>query len=261
MNKITFTSDSCKISLQYDSVPILNIIRITCNLTDKEWTSRLFNASIFVKISCYENENNVIATNSETVVFGGYISPYHKKPVLEINKFLKFTNDLFPEKYALSNRWIVDLELNNIDIKENEEIEVEYMDNEYIQKRIDDWKKRINDLYDTITQWLEPDSNFKIKRINDLSMYEELMANFNISATKIDSADIYYRDKLIFTFKPYGLWIIGANGRIDLINKSGNIILIDTANHFEKPVWKLHLKNTSKGYEFSKDTFLKLIAQ
>jgi hypothetical protein len=214
-----------------------------------------------VKISCFEKNNDVIATNSETVVFGGYISPYQKEPVLEINKYLKFTNDLFPEKYASSNKWTVDLELNNIDIKENEEIEFEYMDNKYIQKRVDDWKKRINNLYDNIAQWIEYDSNFKIRRINDLSMYEELMANFNVPATKIESADILYKNKLILTFKPYGLWIIGANGRIDLINKSGNIILVDTANHFEEPLWKLHIKNTSKGSEFSKDTFLKLISQ
>jgi hypothetical protein len=45
--------------------------------------------------------------------------------------------------------------------------------------------------------------------------------------------------QVLLTFKPYGLWIIGSNGRVDLIAPRAGYFLLDLARHFEPPIWKL----------------------
>jgi len=132
------------------------------------------------------------------------------------------------------------------------------VDKQQVEKRVRDWKKRVADLYSTIKLWLK-DSKYSLKPGPKLTMYEELMSQFNIPATEVDTADIYKDKSFILTIKPKGLWVIGANGRIDILSTKGNYMLVDYAKQFETPQWKLFNGDKKNGVEFNEQTFIQLL--
>ncbi|MDP3148050.1 MAG: hypothetical protein Q8N83_02865 [Ignavibacteria bacterium] len=134
------------------------------------------------------------------------------------------------------------------------------VDKQHVEKRVDDWKKRVSVLFSTIELWLM-ESDFYIKRGSKLKMYEELMSEFKIRATDIETADIYKDNKIVLTIKPKGLWIVGANGRIDLLSTKGNYTLVDFAEQFEPPQWKLFNSDKKNGVTFTKQLFFQLLAK
>jgi len=91
-------------------------------------------------------------------------------------------------------------------------------------------------------------------------MYEELMQSFKIQPTEVDTADILKGKKIVLSFKPKGLWMIGANGRIDIISRVGNYILIDTADQFETPNWHIFIAtDRQNGRPFNQAELFNLI--
>jgi len=134
------------------------------------------------------------------------------------------------------------------------------IDKQHVEKRIIDWKKRVSDLYSTIELWLTG-SDYYIKRGSKLKMYEKLMSEFNVHPTEVDTADIYQFDKIVLTIKPRGLWVLSANGRIDLISNNGNYTLVDFAEQFEPPHWKLFNSNKKNGVSFTKQLFFQLLTK
>jgi len=134
------------------------------------------------------------------------------------------------------------------------------IDKQEIEKRVRDWKQRISDLYSEIKLWLNG-SEYSIKYGPKLTMYEELMAQFKVHSTEIDTADIYKNNRIILTIKPKGLWVIGANGRVDVLSTKGNYMLVDFAEQFETPQWKLFNGDKKNGVEFTNQTFLQLLSK
>lgn len=140
-----------------------------------------------------------------------------------------------------------------------EEIEGQ-IDPEHILKRIADWKKRISNLYTNIALWVE-NSEYKVRQGPNLIMFEELMFEYNVPATEIQTIDILKGKIFVMSIKPKGLWIIGANGRIDLTSITKNVILVDVANQFEEPKWKLYENNKTNGVDLNSESFLKLLSK
>ena len=134
------------------------------------------------------------------------------------------------------------------------------IDAQHIQNRIADWKKRITDLYSNMNVWLE-NSEYVIRKGSNLPMYEELMFQFNVPATEVETVDILRGRIFVMSVKPKGLWIIGANGRIDLTSITKNVILVDIANQFENPKWKLYDGNKTNGIDFNSEVFLNLLSK
>lgn len=132
------------------------------------------------------------------------------------------------------------------------------IDKSQVEKRVKDWKKRISDLYTSIKEWTK-DTHYSIKTGGKEIMYEELMAQFNVQPVEIDTADIYEDERIVLTIKPKGLWIIGANGRIDILSTHGSYMIVDTAGQFKTPKWKLYSGDKRNWVEFTKRTFLQLL--
>jgi len=256
---IKFTKEKNKETLNYSFKPVLNIVRVSCTLSEGLWANRLINAALTVKIFCLDNNGLEVAAHQDFLGFSGFISTYHMQPILEINRFIRFSNEMYPEIYTSSKVWKIEIELKNIDLNNTESISVEIMDSEYILKRIKDWKNRIEDLYYQISEWIKEKQFYSLKITPDLEMFEEMMEKFEIKKEIMNSADIYFNKKLQLTFKPYGLFIIGANGRIDIISKAGNFLLIDNSQQFEKPDWRIYLSNKKENYPFDNNLFLRLI--
>ncbi len=132
------------------------------------------------------------------------------------------------------------------------------IDRSQVERGVRDWIKRISDLYSTIKSWTKH-TEYSIKTGGKVLMYEELMGQFNIPPVEIDTADIYKDDRIVLTIKPKGLWIIGVNGRIDILSPHGSYTLVDTSEPFKTPKWKLYNSDKRNGLDFTKQSFLQLL--
>ncbi len=132
------------------------------------------------------------------------------------------------------------------------------IDKSQIEKQVRDWKKRIADLYKTIKAWTKQ-TEYSIKNGTKLTMYEELMALSNVPPAEVETADIYKDGKIILSFKPKGLWIIGVNGAIEILSEHGSYMLIDRAEQFNTPKWKIYHRDRGNGIDFNKKSLFQLL--
>ena len=134
------------------------------------------------------------------------------------------------------------------------------MDKQQVEKRVRDWKKRVNELYSTIKVWLK-DTEYSVKPGPKLKMYEELMYHYDVPAIDIETVDIYRNKNFVLAMKPKGLWIIGVNGGIDILSTKGSYYIADSAEQFEPPKWRLYKKDKDKknGLELNENTFIELL--
>lgn len=126
--------------------------------------------------------------------------------------------------------------------------------------RIEDWKQRISDLYNKVKEWLPKNEGYGISLEKSISMYEEQMEKHHIDPVTLDTADILKDGQIVLTIKPYGLWVIGSNGRLDLLNKEGVKFLADLSGNFQNPNWML-IDPSQKTVKvpFSKSELMKII--
>lgn len=84
-----------------------------------------------------------------------------------------------------------------------------------VQARVDEWRDRINALYQQLKNWSP--TEYKWDMSQHLTMHEELMKNYGVSPIELPVLNISdtsgWKAKII----PYGLWIIGGDGRLDLL--------------------------------------------
>ncbi|MEA3642543.1 MAG: hypothetical protein VBE63_21755 [Lamprobacter sp.] len=132
------------------------------------------------------------------------------------------------------------------------------MTQEQVQARIADWLERVHDLYATIKDWVQPIEGFRVVEHQDATMYEELMHRFGISPQAMPTLDFYDDNDLIARVKPIGLWIIGANGRVDLMSRNGGAQIIDESEPFQGSKWIAHdREDFLEGQLLTKDYLLR----
>jgi hypothetical protein len=131
------------------------------------------------------------------------------------------------------------------------------IDKPYIESKVKDWLDRIENVYNTVKTTLKDFNDIKIVSTRQFLMYEELMQQFDVPPTNVPILDLKQRGSLLATFKPVGLWVIGANGRIDILTKDGAFILVDVSEKGSPSTWKVYTpKNRKDGKQFD-STFIK----
>lgn len=112
-----------------------------------------------------------------------------------------------------------------------------------VLERLHDWRDRVHELYDQIQQALEGTS-FKCNREGKHISAEELPQRVGVAQTEqpqIDILRILRPDGAnAAVLYPRGLWIIGANGRIDLriapsVGAGETYMLVDQSAPFTRP--------------------------
>lgn len=109
-------------------------------------------------------------------------------------------------------------------------------DKSHVSKRVKDWVSRIEALYTTIESSVAKTQNLRTDRSRAISMSEELMQKFSVPDQQLPVLDISNGRDPIVSFIPFGLWIIGANGRINVITHSGTQVLVGRGIE-ERPEW------------------------
>jgi hypothetical protein len=124
------------------------------------------------------------------------------------------------------------------------------IDRGQIERRIDDWQERIRALFGSTIAWAEA-AGWTVRDMGVVEMQEELMRRFHIPARELPIIRLE-KDAAFALFKPKGLWVIGANGRIDLYTSKSVFVLIDTAENFEPAQWMIYRgSETIKGRPFA----------
>lgn len=111
------------------------------------------------------------------------------------------------------------------------------IDRDHIVRRVDDWTNRIEALYRQIEGWLP--AGWTADRKGTVQMREELMKKFGMPARELPVFQLSHQDKRSARIEPRGLWIIGANGRLDFFAGSGHYVIIDFAENFQSPDWRI----------------------
>ena len=258
-------------SISYDDTPIIYISKIRFLTNDKNWVSRLENVLLNIKLICIDSKGKKGDFYMDYIDFGNYVTPMHRPAIVEVHRTIKygkgFENTHHSKKIPTCKTWEVEFELNNISLQKDESVEIEYLDRKYILEQITDWSARIHGLYSEIQKWFP---RYSLKIGLPVKMNEELMPLFEIAPYYVDTIDIYNGSDFVLAIKPVGLWVIGVNGRIDLLSKKGSYMLVDHAPHFQPPQWYIYStinKLSSKplnqqvreGIPLSKEAFLNIM--
>jgi hypothetical protein len=139
-----------------------------------------------------------------------------------------------------------------------EEVTGPEMDQNHTARRVDDWASRIDQLYAQIESWL-PDG-WTADRNDTVRMHEELMQKFGIAPRNLPVLRLSYQSKPSARIEPRGLWIIGANGRLDLFRGNSHYIIVDTAENFGPPDWHIAALSDRRNLKkLSRETFIAVL--
>jgi hypothetical protein len=132
------------------------------------------------------------------------------------------------------------------------------IDRDHIVRRIDDWVRRIDALYRQISGWLP--AGWTADRRGTVQMHEELMQRFGVPARDLPVLGLSHDGKRSAHIEPRGLWIIGANGRLDLFSGSRHHVIVDAAENFQPPDWRIApLSDRRKLQPLNQGTFVAVL--
>lgn len=120
---------------------------------------------------------------------------------------------------------------------------------EEVERRVDDWLARLDDLMAGIRTWAAR-HDWTIREGQAIPMHEEPMDRVGIAERDQPSLVLRSPSGSEIWIKPKGLWVIGANGRVDLFSRNGVFTLVDLADQFEPPRWVLHRVGGGNGQRF-----------
>ena len=139
-----------------------------------------------------------------------------------------------------------------------QDITTEQLSPDYVNKRIDDWIARVDALYRMIEHWLP--EGWTARRIETVFMDEELMRKAGVGPRKLPVLSLSSPKEAVARIEPQGLWIIGANGRVDLRGRKGTFIILDSADTFAKPEWRIApISNRTRIKALDEESFRKAL--
>ncbi len=113
----------------------------------------------------------------------------------------------------------------------------EKIDAQYICRRVDDWEDRVRNLFVMIRDWLP--EGWSARDGAPVRMHEEMMREYEVPARQIPTLRLASNSGSAVWLKPRGLWIIGANGRIDMKCADHHYFIVDIAEIFKAPDWRV----------------------
>jgi hypothetical protein len=126
---------------------------------------------------------------------------------------------------------------------------------EQVDRRVSDWASRIDALYKQIESWL-PDA-WRAERRGTVHMHEELMQKFHVPPRDLPILNLMSHNGRAGRIEPRGLWVIGANGRLDFFFGKNHYLIVDTAERFAQPRWHIaQLSDRTHLQPLSKESFI-----
>ena len=110
------------------------------------------------------------------------------------------------------------------------------LDHDHVRDRVADWKMRVSCLFDDITSWFP---EFASDRSDTIEMDEELMREYGVPPARLPILLLSDSDGQVGRFVPIGLWIIGANGRLNLFAARGQFVIVDRSDYPTQVQWEI----------------------
>ena len=133
MRTITFNKTYFEDIISTEDKPVINIVRIIFNSEDRNWTDRLFTASLLLKASCIDNADNELQSIQVSMTFGAFITAQHQQPVLNVDRTEKFTSRSPLQKSNKKVRWNLSIKLKDLLLNEGETLVVQVIEKTHIQ--------------------------------------------------------------------------------------------------------------------------------
>jgi hypothetical protein len=118
-----------------------------------------------------------------------------------------------------------------------EELTEDGLTREHVVRRVEDWSFRLGALYADIDRWLP--AGWTARHGAPFTMHEELMRNSGVPPRELPTLELLHDRTVRLRIRPYGLWIIGANGRLDLTKGRELFLIVDHAKTFDPPNWQI----------------------
>ena len=132
------------------------------------------------------------------------------------------------------------------------------VDRAYVEKRLDDWRERIDRLYADIESWLP--GQWSMADGGRVSIHEDLMLKFGVPQRTLPIRTLLKLGRAAGRIEPRGLWIIGANGRVDLVLPTSHYLIVDRADSFEVSNWQIaSLTARRDQHRLTDDVFKKIL--
>jgi len=129
---------------------------------------------------------------------------------------------------------------------------------EHVRRRIENWLDRLETLFSDIAAWAAAQGWTALPQ-EPVPMREDLVERAGLLAPDQPSLLLRSPDGAELWVKPKGLWVIGANGRVDFYTPKGGLTLVDTADPFEPPRWILHRLGEGRGRPFTPDLIADMV--
>ena len=110
---------------------------------------------------------------------------------------------------------------------------------EEVRAQVADWLDRLDDLFASIKSWAEA-RGWRIEPQEPVVMHEERMQRFGLDPVPMENFMLHAPEGGKVWVKPKALWVIAANGRVDLFGTNGVYVLFDRAESLAPPQWKCH---------------------
>ena len=117
-----------------------------------------------------------------------------------------------------------------------DEVTTMSIDAPYVQRRVDDWIRRLNSLYGELNASLPGGWSTESATV---TMHEIIMRKFNVPPAILPALLFAHETGATASLEPGELWVIGANGRLYLTAGGQRYIVHDTADSFAPPAWEV----------------------
>lgn len=129
-----------------------------------------------------------------------------------------------------------------------------------VEARIRDWRRRLEGLYAQIEGWVQQTGNrWSVERGTIQQRHEQMMRDFGVAPRQLPTLTIRC-DRKGIVFVPSCLWIIGANGRVDVTVGATAYTLLDMGGEDgQASDWQLVNPDPKVVLEpFTRDAFLRI---
>jgi len=258
MREIKFEVENMNDTELRSEKPLVRLSRVESKSNDTGWVNRISMASILLEAEGLTNEDERVCFSGMHYSLGAHIGPNTHPAVIEIGMFENFQG-VPAVNMRQPDKWQLKITLKNIELLAGEEVVLHVMEREYIARRICNWQERVESLFEQIEGWCDNLENVTCDDPGNIEMSEQMMVDFKLPAIDMPSRRVLHNGNVMMFIKPYGLWIIGANGRIDVIGRKSISKLVNKSDFFEASDWHLFLRNDKVGHVFNRQTFSQLI--
>lgn len=128
-----------------------------------------------------------------------------------------------------------------------------------VRRRVNDWIRRLNLLYNQLDEWRQDVPGTRVLHGELQQTIEYMMMEMKVPARNVPTYTIL-KGKERIAFVPSVIWIVGANGRVNITTNTRQYTLVDMGGWDNASSdWQLMVSNSRKPLiQFTKQVFLRL---